>query len=155
MVKVSLHSNYSVQQLFLLILTLSGPGSGWSRAGSISGYSASGRGSAGPGAGYWGGTGDFWPGDEDAISDLMVIKRVDSKDIVYENKRKPTKVQTNSWEDICKWSLIVFQFIGKYVMGDVLGEGSYAKVKEAIDSETLVGHAFFLYCFYCKLPLSD
>ena len=32
----------------------------------------------------------------------------------------------------------MFQFIGKYVMGDVLGEGSYAKVKEAIDSETLV-----------------
>ena len=81
-------------------LALSGPGSGWSRAGSISGYSASGRGSAGPGAGYWGGAGDFWPGDEDAISDLMVIKRVDSKDIVYENKRKPTKVQTNSWEDM-------------------------------------------------------
>ena len=25
-------------------------------------------------------------------------------------------------------------------MGDVLGEGSYAKVKEAIDSETLVGY---------------
>ena len=25
-------------------------------------------------------------------------------------------------------------------MGDVLGEGSYAKVKEAIDSETLVSH---------------
>jgi len=100
-----------------------GPGSGWSRAGSISGYSASGRGSAGPGAGYWGGTGDFWPGDEDAISDLMVIKRVDSKDIVYENKRKPTK------------------FIGKYVMGDVLGEGSYAKVKEAVDSETLIRRA--------------
>ena len=56
---------------------------------------------------------------------------------------------------VCKWSLIVFQFIGKYVMGDVLGEGSYAKVKEAIDSETLVGHAFFLYCLYCKLPLTD
>ena len=30
-------------------------------------------------------------------------------------------------------------------MGDVLGEGSYAKVKEAIDSETLVGYA---YCFF-------
>ena len=80
----------------LLMMTLSGPGSGWSRAGSISGYSASGRGSAG----YWGGTGDFWPGDEDAISDLMIIKRVDSKDIVYENKRKPTKVQTYFWEEM-------------------------------------------------------
>ena len=72
----------------------SGPGSGWSRTGSISGYSASGRGSAGPGAGagYWGGPGDFWPGDEDAISDLMVIKRVDSNEIEYETKRKPAKV---------------------------------------------------------------
>ena len=36
------------------------------------------------------------------------------------------------------WLIIGFQFIGKYVMGDVLGEGSYAKVKEAIDSEALV-----------------
>lgn len=102
-----------------------GPGSGWSRAGSISGYSASGRGSAGPGTqSYWSGPGEFWPGDtEDAISDLIAIKRVDSKDIVYETKKKPTK------------------FIGKYVMGDVLGEGSYAKVKEAIDSETLIRRA--------------
>ena len=70
--------------------TFSGPGSGWSRTGSISGYSASGRGSAGPG--YWGGASDFWPGDEDAISDLMVIKRVDSNEVEYETKRKPTKV---------------------------------------------------------------
>ena len=29
-------------------------------------------------------------------------------------------------------------------MGDVLGEGSYAKVKEAIDSETLVSSDYFL-----------
>ena len=70
--------------------TFPGPGSGWSRTGSISGYSASGRGSAGPG--YWGGASDFWPGDEDAISDLMVIKRVDSNEVEYETKRKPTKV---------------------------------------------------------------
>ena len=34
--------------------------------------------------------------------------------------------------------VVCCQFIGKYVMGDVLGEGSYAKVKEAIDSEALV-----------------
>ena len=74
---------------------MSGPGSGWSRAGSISGYSASGRGSAGPGTGsYWSGPGEFWPGDtEDAISDLIAIKRVDSKDIVYEGKKKSTKVK--------------------------------------------------------------
>ena len=30
-------------------------------------------------------------------------------------------------------------------MGDVLGEGSYAKVKEAIDSETLVSPIHSLY----------
>ena len=30
------------------------------------------------------------------------------------------------------------QVLGRYVMGDVLGEGSYAKVKEAIDQDTLV-----------------
>ena len=39
-------------------LYVPGPGSGWSRTGSISGYSASGRGSAGPGTGYWSGAGD-------------------------------------------------------------------------------------------------
>ena len=33
------------------------------------------------------------------------------------------------------------QVLGKYVMGDVLGEGSYAKVKEVIDSETLCRRA--------------
>ena len=68
---------------------MSGPGSGWSRAGSISGYSASGRCSVG----YWGGDSlqEYWP-DEDAISDLIAIRRVDSKDIVYEGKKKATKV---------------------------------------------------------------
>jgi len=97
-----------------------GAGTGWSRTGSISGYSASGRCSGS----YWAGDSgqEYWA-DEDAISDLIAIKRVDSKDIVYEGKKKATK------------------FIGKYVMGDVLGEGSYAKVKEAIDSEALVRRA--------------
>ena len=74
------------------LLLLSGPGSGWSRAGSISGYSASGRCSVG----YWGGDSlqeyqEYWA-DEDAISDLIAIRRVDSKDIVYEGKKKATKV---------------------------------------------------------------
>ena len=54
----------------------------------------SGRGSVG--TGYWSGAGaDYWPGDEDAISDLIAIKRVDSKDIVYEDKKKATKVMEN------------------------------------------------------------
>ena len=33
-------------------------------------------------------------------------------------------------------------------MGDVLGEGSYAKVKEAIDSETLVRTLHLCQLFY-------
>ena len=85
--------------------TFSGPGSGWSRAGSISGYSASGRGSAGPG--YWGGASDFWPGDEDAISDLMVIKRVDSNEVEYETKRKPTKVAKHNKHKKCMLMVVI------------------------------------------------
>jgi serine/threonine-protein kinase 11 len=84
-------------------------------------------GSAAEHSGRWSGQGQAedwgWAGDEDAISDLIAIRRVDSRDVVYENKKKMTKV------------------LGRYVMGDVLGEGSYAKVKEAIDSETLVRRA--------------
>ncbi|XP_023314910.1 serine/threonine-protein kinase STK11-like isoform X2 [Trichogramma pretiosum] len=48
--------------------------------------------------------------------------RVDSDQIIYEEKKK------------CK-------FIGKYVMGDLLGEGSYGKVKEMLDSVTLCRRA--------------
>uniref|UniRef100_A0A6I8N484 Serine/threonine-protein kinase STK11 n=1 Tax=Ornithorhynchus anatinus TaxID=9258 RepID=A0A6I8N484_ORNAN len=33
------------------------------------------------------------------------------------------------------------KFIGKYLMGDLLGEGSYGKVKEVLDSETLCRRA--------------
>ena len=78
-----------------------------------------------------------WGDTEDAISDLIAIKRVDSRDVVYETKKKATKVQMAClYHSLLRLSM--FQFIGKYVMGDVLGEGSYAKVKEAIDSETLV-----------------
>lgn len=49
----------------------------------------------------------------------IVFNRVDSADIIYQAKRKKCKL------------------VGKYVMGDVLGEGSYGKVKEVLDSETL------------------
>lgn len=45
--------------------------------------------------------------------------RVDSDQIVYAPRRKRAKL------------------IGKYIMGDCLGEGSYGKVKECLDSETL------------------
>ena len=40
----------------------------------------------------------------------MAVHRVDSIDVVFDNRQKRAKV------------------LGNYVMGDVLGEGSYAKV---------------------------
>lgn len=52
----------------------------------------------------------------------MFFHRVDSDQIIYEEKKK------------CK-------YIGKYVMGDLLGEGSYGKVKEMLDSTTLCRRA--------------
>lgn len=45
--------------------------------------------------------------------------RVESSEIIYSRKKRKAK------------------FIGKYIMGDILGEGSYSKVKEVLDSETL------------------
>lgn len=69
--------------------------------------------------------------DDDQIDDLDVnldqtnlfFHRVDSADVIYRSKKKKCKM------------------IGKYVMGDVLGEGSYGKVKEMLDSETLCRRA--------------
>ena len=61
-------------------------------------------------------------GDDD-LARMMAIHRVDSKDVLFEQKRRKVKV------------------LGKYVMGEKLGDGSYAKVKEAIDSETLCRRA--------------
>ncbi|XP_017117416.1 serine/threonine-protein kinase stk11 [Drosophila elegans] len=49
----------------------------------------------------------------------MFFNRVDSQDIIYQQKKKCIKM------------------VGKYIMGDVLGEGSYGKVKEAMNSENL------------------
>lgn len=49
----------------------------------------------------------------------MFFNRVNSAEIIYQEKKKSCKM------------------IGKYVMGDILGEGSYGKVKEVLDSETL------------------
>lgn len=53
----------------------------------------------------------------------LVFHRVNSKEIIYQTRKKKAKL------------------IGKYVMGDVLGEGSYGKVKEMLDSETLCRRA--------------
>ncbi|XP_013178159.1 PREDICTED: serine/threonine-protein kinase STK11 [Papilio xuthus] len=69
--------------------------------------------------------------DDDQIDDLdinldqnnLFFHRVDSADIIYRNKKKKCKM------------------VGKYVMGDVLGEGSYGKVKEMLDSESLCRRA--------------
>ena len=55
--------------------------------------------------------------------DKLFFHRVDSDQIVYQPRRKRAK------------------FIGKYIMGDTLGEGSYGKVKECLDSESLCRRA--------------
>lgn len=49
--------------------------------------------------------------------------RVDSNQILYKTKKRKLKM------------------VGKYVMGDLLGEGSYGKVKEMLDSENLCRRA--------------
>jgi len=54
--------------------------------------------------------------------DIFIFNRVDSDQVIYKKKKK------------CK-------MIGKYVMGDMLGEGAYGKVKEVLDSETLCRRA--------------
>uniref|UniRef100_A0A182N4L3 Serine/threonine-protein kinase STK11 n=1 Tax=Anopheles dirus TaxID=7168 RepID=A0A182N4L3_9DIPT len=75
-----------------------------------------------------------WINDDDELERLdlplvaldptsTVFNRVDSSDIIYQEKKKKCKL------------------VGKYVMGDVLGEGSYGKVKEVLDSETLCRRA--------------
>ena len=46
----------------------------------------------------------------------MAVHRVDSIDVVFDNRQKRAKV------------------LGNYVMGDVLGEGSYAKVQPFFSS---------------------
>ena len=56
----------------------------------------------------------FGQGDPD-----IFFHRVDSDQIIYQPRRKRAKL------------------IGKYLMGDALGEGSYGKVKEMLDSENL------------------
>ncbi|XP_011306753.1 serine/threonine-protein kinase STK11 [Fopius arisanus] len=65
-----------------------------------------------------------WSNDDPDLDDINTFfHRVDSDQIIYEEKKKRCKL------------------IGKYVMGDLLGEGSYGKVKEMLDSETLFRRA--------------
>lgn len=69
--------------------------------------------------------------DDDQIDTLDIatldignmFNRVDSAEIIYQQKKKNIKM------------------VGKYVMGDILGEGSYGKVKEVLDSENLCRRA--------------
>ena len=49
----------------------------------------------------------------------IAFHRVSSRDLLYEEKKKQPK------------------FLGMYLMGDILGEGSYSKVKEVLDTRTL------------------
>ena len=55
-------------------------------------------------------------GDEDPN---IFFHRVDSDQIIYQPRRKRAKL------------------VGKYLMGDVLGEGSYGKVKEMLNCDSL------------------
>lgn len=59
---------------------------------------------------------------------VMFFNRVDSAEIIYQAKKKACKM------------------VGKYVMGEVLGEGSYGKVKEALDSLNLNRRAVKVNC---------
>ncbi|CAG0888739.1 unnamed protein product [Darwinula stevensoni] len=62
--------------------------------------------------------------DDDFHPALPFFQRVDSADIIYEQKKKRCKI-----------------IAGRYAMGDLLGEGSYGKVKECLDCETLCRRA--------------
>lgn len=64
---------------------------------------------------------DFLNDDEPLES--LFFHRVDSDQIIYQPRRRRAKL------------------VGKYLMGDVLGEGSYGKVKEMLDTETLCRRA--------------
>ncbi|KAI1280708.1 Serine/threonine-protein kinase STK11 [Halotydeus destructor] len=61
---------------------------------------------------------------DNIIGDLDLVlpchfHRVDSAEFLYEKKKKRVK------------------FVSKFIVGDILGEGSYSKVKECLDTETL------------------
>ncbi|XP_029644217.2 serine/threonine-protein kinase STK11 isoform X1 [Octopus sinensis] len=59
--------------------------------------------------------------DDEPLSSALIFRRVDSDQIVYRRRRA--------------------KHVGKYLMGDVLGEGSYGKVKEVLDTENLCRRA--------------
>ncbi|KAK0062807.1 serine/threonine-protein kinase STK11 [Biomphalaria pfeifferi] len=61
--------------------------------------------------------------DDDGDLHDLVIHRFESDQVVYQPHRHKVKL------------------IGKYLMGEILGEGSYGKVKEVLDTETLCRRA--------------
>lgn len=71
-----------------------------------------------------------WLSDDDEIAQIdfqtfstnFQFNKIPSEEIIYQKKEK-------------------IKMIGKYVMGDKLGEGSYGKVKEVLDTETLCRRA--------------
>lgn len=56
---------------------------------------------------------------EHEVDKPLSYHRVNSSEILYEKKRRKVK------------------FVGQYLVGDVVGEGSYSKVKEVLDTKTL------------------
>ncbi|ESP05300.1 hypothetical protein LOTGIDRAFT_208293 [Lottia gigantea] len=60
--------------------------------------------------------------DDDNLDNLF-FHRVDSAQIIYQPRRRRAKL------------------IGRYLMGDLLGEGSYGKVKEVLDTDSLCRRA--------------
>lgn len=60
--------------------------------------------------------------DFQTISNFQFSNKIGSEEIIYQTKEK-------------------IKMIGKYVMGDKLGEGSYGKVKEVLDTESLCRRA--------------
>lgn len=85
-----------------------------------------------------------WLADDDEIAqcdfqaNFALTNRISSDEIIYERKAK-IKLIGKYWRSLICSSFYTKHVtcIGKYVMGDKLGEGSYGKVKEVLDTETL------------------
>ena len=68
---------------------------------------------------------DYFENDEPMMVSvgLPIFQQAESADIVFEEPLKPAKL------------------VGKYLIGADMGEGSYGKVKDALDTETLLRRA--------------
>ena len=82
----------------------------------------------------------YWRGDAD-IDFFKGCKCLEFEKKLTRSERLKTPQQLLTFlkfSDLRNWNYDIFvQFVGKYVFGDILGEGSYARVKECVDSETL------------------